>query len=68
MAQEFNVDAADSPASFPCSPYSRSVIMNRTVEKVDTVLFAARDRLRLVHSILCYLTIERHGERVFLVL
>lgn len=42
------VEAADSPASFPSTPFSRMEIMNRTTEKVDSVMFAARDRLRLV--------------------
>eukprot|EP01036_Dinobryon_divergens_P023202 gene23202-31523_t len=41
------VEAADSPASFPSTPFSRMEIMNRTTEKVDSVMFAARDRLRL---------------------
>ena len=44
------VEAADSPASFPSTPFSRMEIMNRTTEKVDSVMFAARDRLRLVRG------------------
>ena len=36
-----------SPASFPGTPFSRVKIMNRAEEKTDTVMFAARDILRL---------------------
>lgn len=38
---------ADSPASFPPTPFSRAYVMNRASEKVVSVMFAARDRLRL---------------------
>ncbi len=38
---------ADSPASFPATPFSRAYVMNRSSEKVVSVMFAARDRLRL---------------------
>jgi hypothetical protein len=48
------VEAADSPASFPSTPFSRMEIMNRTTEKVDSVMFAARDRLRLVRGELLF--------------
>lgn len=44
-------DSVDSPASFPPTPFSRSVIINRSTEKVDSLMFAARDRLRLVEFI-----------------
>lgn len=40
----FNID---SPASFPSSPFSRAYVMNRASERVVSVMFAARDRLRL---------------------
>lgn len=38
---------ADSPASFPPTPYSRANVMNRSLDRVASVMFAARDRLRL---------------------
>lgn len=38
---------ADSPASFPGTPFSRAYVMGRASEKVVSVMFAARDRLRL---------------------
>ena len=37
----------DSPTSFPTTPFSRARIMYRSAERTDTVMFAARDRLRL---------------------
>jgi len=37
----------DSPASFPATPFSRAYVMNRSTEKVTSVMFAARDVLRL---------------------
>lgn len=37
----------DSPASFPPTPFSRAYVMNRASERVISVMFAARDRLRL---------------------
>jgi len=37
----------DSPTSFPTTPFSRARIMHRSAERTDTVMFAARDRLRL---------------------
>ena len=40
-------NAADSPASFPPTPYSRASVMNRSLDRVASVMFAARDRLRL---------------------
>lgn len=39
--------AVDSPASFPPTPFSRAYVMNRASERVVSVMFAARDRLRL---------------------
>ena len=38
----------NSPASFPATPFSRIDIMNKTIEKADSIMFAARDKLRLV--------------------
>jgi len=38
---------ADSPASFPPTPFSRAHVMKRSSERVVSVMFAARDRLRL---------------------
>jgi hypothetical protein len=38
---------ADSPASFPSTPFSRARVMNRCYERVDSLMFAARDKLRL---------------------
>lgn len=38
---------ADSPASFPPTPYSRASVMNRSLDRVASVMFAARDKLRL---------------------
>jgi hypothetical protein len=46
VATEF-IDTADSPTSFPCTPFSRAKVLHRSSEKVDSVMFAARDRLRL---------------------
>ena len=46
VATEF-VDTADSPLSFPCTPFSRSRVLQRSTERVDSVMFAARDKLRL---------------------
>jgi hypothetical protein len=43
----FHLSAADSPASFPSTPFSRAYVMNRAAERVVSVLFAARDKLRL---------------------
>lgn len=40
-------NGADSPASFPPTPYSRAHVMNRSLDRVASVMFAARDRLRL---------------------
>jgi len=40
-------NGADSPASFPPTPYSRANVMNRSLDRVASVMFAARDRLRL---------------------
>jgi hypothetical protein len=37
----------DSPASFPPTPFSRAFVMSKTSERVVSVMFAARDRLRL---------------------
>lgn len=38
---------ADSPVSFPTTPFSRARVMNRSTERVSSVMFTARDRLRL---------------------
>jgi hypothetical protein len=38
---------ADSPASFPSTPFSRARVMSRCYERVDSLMFAARDKLRL---------------------
>ena len=38
---------AASPTSFPSTPFSRAFVMNRSAERVDSVMFAARDWLRL---------------------
>jgi hypothetical protein len=38
---------ADSPASFPPTPFSRAFVMNRASERVASLMFAARDRLRV---------------------
>lgn len=38
---------ADSPASFPPTPFSRAYIMNKASERVVNVMFGARDLLRL---------------------
>lgn len=37
---------ADTPASFPPTPFSRAHVMNRSTDRVNSVMFAARDRLR----------------------
>jgi hypothetical protein len=37
----------DSPASFPPTPFSRANVMNKSHDHVASVMFAARDRLRL---------------------
>jgi hypothetical protein len=46
-APDIDIFNIDSPASFPSSPFSRAYVMNRASERVVSVLFAARDRLRL---------------------
>jgi len=38
---------ADSPASFPPTPFSRARVMSHSTERVVSTMFAARDRLRL---------------------
>jgi hypothetical protein len=38
---------ADSPMSFPTTPLSRARVLNRSTERVSSVMFAARDKLRL---------------------
>eukprot|EP00981_Chlorochromonas_danica_P011658 scaffold4203_cov166-Ochromonas_danica.AAC.4 len=45
--QVMDLVGTDSPASFPPTPFSRAFVMNKTSEKVVSVMFAARDRLRL---------------------
>jgi hypothetical protein len=40
------VNETDTPASFPPTPFSRAYIMNRSAERVNTVMFSARDKLR----------------------
>lgn len=37
---------ADTPASFPPTPFSRAHVMNRSADRVNSVMFGARDRLR----------------------
>ena len=44
---------ADSPASFPPTPFSRAVVMSRSAERVVTTMFAARDRLRVEALSVC---------------
>jgi hypothetical protein len=44
---QYNDLILDSPASFPPTPFSRSYVMQRHSEKVVSLMFAARDRLRL---------------------
>lgn len=46
-ATDMNVTEAESPVSFPPTPYSRARVMNRSTERVSSVMFAARDQLRL---------------------
>lgn len=46
-------NGAHTPASIPWTPFSRARVMSRYADRVDTVMFAARDSLRLetqVHS------------------
>ena len=43
----FSIFDKYSPASFPSTPFSRANIMHRTEEKTNTIMFAARDILRL---------------------
>ena len=38
---------ADSPASFPPTPFSRARVMSHSTERVVSTMFAARDRLRI---------------------
>lgn len=40
-------EEADSPASFPPTPFSREKVMNRSADRVTSTLFAARDILRM---------------------
>lgn len=40
------LNEADTPASFPPTPFSRAHVMNRSAERVNSVMFAARDKLR----------------------
>jgi hypothetical protein len=42
-----DVDVVHSPYSFPPTPTSRIDFMNRFAERVDTVMFVARDWLRV---------------------
>lgn len=37
----------DSPASFPASPFSREFVKNKSSERTVSLIFAARDRIRL---------------------
>lgn len=41
------IDEADSPASFPPTPFSRARVMSHSTERVVSTMFAARDRLRI---------------------
>jgi hypothetical protein len=45
--QEFTGLNADSPASFPPTPFSRARVLGHSAEIFDSMMFAARDRLRL---------------------
>lgn len=47
LCPKVDLDNVDSPASFPPSPFSRAYVMNRASERVVSVMFAARDRLRM---------------------
>ena len=38
---------AESPASFPGTPLSRARALNRSTERVSSVMFAVRDQLRV---------------------
>lgn len=40
-------EGADSPASFPPTPFSRARVMSHSTERVVSTMFAARDRLRM---------------------
>lgn len=42
-----------SPASFPCTPFSRAAVMNKSADRVVGVMFAARDLLRLEAQSVC---------------
>lgn len=44
-AQYEILHGADSPASFPPTPFSRSHVISRSMEKVNSVLFGTRDVL-----------------------
>ena len=41
------IDEFESPASFPCTPFSRAQVMNKNAEKVISTIFSARDILRM---------------------
>jgi hypothetical protein len=47
QAEAYKILDKYSPASFPSTPFSRAHVMHRTEEKTDTVMFAARDILRM---------------------
>eukprot|EP01033_Poteriospumella_lacustris_P003604 gene3604-2597_t len=47
LVPDIDIFNIDSPASFPSSPFSRAYVMNRASERVVSLMFAARDRLRL---------------------
>jgi hypothetical protein len=51
-ASQQSVESADegdvcTPVSFPPTPYSRARVMLRSTERVESIMYAARDRLRL---------------------
>lgn len=41
------IEEFESPASFPCTPFSRAQVMNKNAEKVISTIFSARDVLRM---------------------
>ena len=47
QADAYSIFDKYSPASFPSTPFSRANVMHRTEEKTDTVMFTARDILRM---------------------
>ena len=61
QAEAYSIFDKYSPASFPSTPFSRANVMHRTEEKTDTVMFAARDILRMeVQSA----SVDEHSHKV----